>query len=39
MIAKQVPDTAVPISLLADHPDVTFSYFRGGIGTVATEMH
>ena len=28
-----------PMSLLADHPDVTFSYYRGGVGTVETEMH
>jgi glucosamine-6-phosphate deaminase len=39
MIAKRVPDTSVPMSLLADHPDVVFSYYRGGIGTVAAEMH
>jgi glucosamine-6-phosphate deaminase len=29
----------VPMSLLADHPDVRFSYFRGGIGSVDVEMH
>lgn len=39
MIAKRLADTAVPMSLLADHPDVMFSYFRGAIGTVAAEMH
>ena len=39
MIAKRLPDAAVPISLLADHPDVQFNFFRPGIGTVATEMH
>lgn len=39
MISKRVPDTSVPMSLLADHPHVRFSYFRGGIGTVAAEMH
>jgi glucosamine-6-phosphate deaminase len=39
MIAKHMPDSSVPTSLLADHPDVVFSYFRGGIGTVAAEMH
>jgi glucosamine-6-phosphate deaminase len=39
MISKRVPDSSVPMSLLADHPHVKFSYFRGGIGTVAAEMH
>ena len=39
MISKQIPDSSVPMSLLADHPNVRFSYYRGGIGTVETEMH
>ncbi len=39
MIAKRIPDSSVPMSLLADHPDVTFSYYRQGIGVVDTEMH
>ncbi|QEG33449.1 sugar phosphate isomerase family [Bythopirellula goksoeyrii] len=39
MISKQIPDSSVPMSLLADHPHVRFSYYRGGIGTVETEMH
>jgi glucosamine-6-phosphate deaminase len=39
MIAKRLPDSSVPMSLLADHPNVVFSYYRGGIGTVTTEMH
>jgi len=39
MISKRVPDSAVPMSLLADHPEVTFSYFRGGLGTCEVEMH
>lgn len=39
MIAKQLPDSSVPMSLLADHPNVQFNFFRPGIGTVATEMH
>lgn len=39
MISKKIPDSAVPMSLLADHPDVQFNYFRGGIGTCAAEMH
>ena len=39
MISKRIPDSAVPMSLLADHPDVHFHYFRHGLGTVAAEMH
>ena len=39
MISKRVPDAAVPMSLLADHPNVRFSYLRSGIGSVAVEMH
>ena len=26
-------------SLLADHPNVHFHYYRGGLGSVAVEMH
>ena len=29
MIAKRIPDSAVPMSLLADHPNVQFNYYRG----------
>jgi glucosamine-6-phosphate deaminase len=39
MIAKKLPDAAVPMSLLADHPNVQFNFYRPAIGTVATEMH
>jgi glucosamine-6-phosphate deaminase len=39
MIAKRLPDASVPMSLLADHPNVQFNFYRPGIGTVATEMH
>ncbi|MBM4156419.1 MAG: glucosamine-6-phosphate isomerase [Lentisphaerae bacterium] len=39
MISKRIVDTAVPMSVLADHPDVRFHYFRGGLGTCAVEMH
>ena len=39
MISKQIVDTSVPMSLLADHPNVQFNYFRGGLGTCAVEMH
>jgi glucosamine-6-phosphate deaminase len=39
MIANRIVDTAVPMSLLADHPNVQFNYYRKGIGTCAVEMH
>jgi len=39
MISKRIPDSAVPMSLLADHPDVQFSFYRAGLGSVETEMH
>jgi glucosamine-6-phosphate deaminase len=32
MIARKVPDASCPMSLLADHPNVRFSYYRGGLG-------
>ncbi len=39
MISKRIPDSAVPMSLLADHPNVQFNFLRSGIGTCAAEMH
>ncbi len=39
MIAKKIVDTSVPMSLLADHPNVRFSFYRHGLGTCETEMH
>ncbi len=39
MISKRIVDTAVPMSLLADHPNVQFNYFRGGLGSCQVEMH
>ena len=39
MIAKRIVDTSVPMSLLADHPNVQFNYFRGGLGSCEVEMH
>ena len=39
MISKRVPNSAVPMSLLADHPNVQFNFYRPGIGVCATEMH
>lgn len=39
MISKRIPDSAVPMSLLADHPNVQFNFYRPGIGTCDVEMH
>jgi len=39
MISKRIVDSAVPMSLLADHPNVQFNYYRGGIGVCDTKMH
>jgi glucosamine-6-phosphate deaminase len=39
MISKKIADPSVPMSLLADHPQVQFNFYRHGLGTVSTEMH
>jgi len=39
MIGQRVMDSAVPMSLLADHPHVQFNFYRPGIGTCDVEMH
>jgi len=39
MISKGIADSSVPMSLLADHPNVQFNYFRGGLGICSVEMH
>jgi glucosamine-6-phosphate deaminase len=39
MISKRVSDAAVPMSLLADHPNVEFHYLRSGLGHCDAEMH
>ncbi|HCF96097.1 MAG: glucosamine-6-phosphate isomerase [Verrucomicrobiota bacterium] len=39
MISLQMPDTAVPMSLLAEHPNVQFNFLRSGIGSCSVEMH
>ncbi|HEY2952120.1 MAG TPA: glucosamine-6-phosphate isomerase [Verrucomicrobiae bacterium] len=39
MIANGLADSSVPMSLLADHPNVQFNFYRGGIGTCDVEMH
>jgi glucosamine-6-phosphate deaminase len=38
MISKRIVDTSVPMSLLADHPNVQFNYYRGGLGTCEVIM-
>jgi glucosamine-6-phosphate deaminase len=39
MISMKIPDSSVPMSLLADHPNVQFNFYRPGLGTCDTEMH
>ena len=39
MISKKIPDSSVPMSLLADHSNVQFNFFRPGLGTCEVEMH
>jgi glucosamine-6-phosphate deaminase len=39
MISRKMADTSVPMSLLADHPNVQFSFLRSALGTCDVEMH
>ncbi len=39
MIGKKIVDSAVPMSLLAEHPNVQFNFYRGSVGTCDVEMH
>jgi glucosamine-6-phosphate deaminase len=39
MISKKISDSSVPMSLLADHPNVQFNYLRSGVGSCEAEMH
>ena len=39
MLSKKIADAAVPMSLLANHPNVQFNFFRPGLGSCAVEMH
>jgi len=39
MVSQKLVDTSVPMSLLGEHPDVQFNFYRGGIGTCEVEMH
>ena len=39
MISKHITDSSVPMSLMADHPNVQFNFFGPGLGTCQVEMH
>ena len=39
MISNNLVDSSVPMSLLADHPNVQFNFYRPGIGECEAEMH
>jgi glucosamine-6-phosphate deaminase len=39
MIGKKIPDSSVPMSLLAEHQNVQFNFYRPAIGTCSVEMH
>ncbi|MCD6396260.1 MAG: hypothetical protein J7L71_01850 [Spirochaetaceae bacterium] len=39
MISKKIADSSVPMSLLADHPNVHFHFLRTGLGSCEAEMH
>jgi glucosamine-6-phosphate deaminase len=39
MISKKIADSSVPMSLLADHPNVVFHYLQPNFGTCTVEMH
>jgi len=39
MISKGIMDSAVPMSLLADHPNVQFNFYRPSIKSCEAEMH
>jgi len=38
MISKRIMDTSVPMSLLAEHPNVQFNFWRGGISECRLKM-
>ena len=39
MISKKIADSSVPMSLLADHPNVQFNFYRPAIKSCDVEMH
>jgi len=38
MVSKRIMDTSVPMSLLAEHPNVQFNFWRGGISECRLKM-
>ena len=39
MISKNIVDSSVPMSLLADHPNVQFNFYQPAIGVCEAEIH
>ncbi|MCL4384873.1 MAG: glucosamine-6-phosphate isomerase [Actinobacteria bacterium] len=39
MISKKIQDSSVPMSLLADHSNVQFNFYKPALGTCEAEMH
>lgn len=39
MISQKIADSSVPMSLLSDHDDVVFNFYRHGFGVCDIEMH
>lgn len=39
MISKKIMDSSVPMSLLADHPNVQFNFYRPAIKSCGVELH
>jgi len=39
MISRKITDSAVPMSLLAEHEDVQFNFYKPAIGSCDVEMH
>jgi glucosamine-6-phosphate deaminase len=39
MIGKKIADASVPMSLLSEHPNVQFNFYRGGVGHCGVETH
>lgn len=39
MISKKIPDSAIPMSLLALHPDVQFNFYRPGLRRCEAGIH
>ncbi len=39
MTGKKIVDSSVPMSLLAEHPNVQFNFYRPAVGSCKIEMH